>query len=218
MNKAGTAKLDIVIVGAGGFGREVYGWAKDVFSKDRYTFKGFLDKDPDSFKGHHLTLPVLGDEGTYAIQENDRFVLAIGEGNVKKSIVLELKQKGAQFLTLVHPTAIVAGTAKLGEGVVICPFAVVCDGVVLDDFVMMNLYASCGHDARVGKYSILCPYTAVNGDVVIGEQVYLGSHSTVARYKKVGQKAKVSANSTVMQDVPEHGFVYVVPGITKVIF
>ena len=34
---------NIIIVGAGGFGREVYLWTKDSFPDDKYKIKGFLD-------------------------------------------------------------------------------------------------------------------------------------------------------------------------------
>lgn len=209
---------DIVIVGGGGFGRELYGWAKDSFSTDQYRFKGFLDKDPDSLKGFNIGLPVLGDEDSYTIEKNDRFLLAVGEVDIKKDAVLKLKKKGAQFLTLIHPTALVADTAKIGEGVVVCPFATVSGWVELGDFVMMNLYSFCGHDAKVGKFSILCPYAIVNGVGTVGDQVYLGSHSTVTRCKTVGSNSKVCANSAVLQDVPECSFVVGVPGVSKKIF
>jgi len=48
-------------------------------------------------------------------------------------------------------------TAKIGEGVVICPYCLISDNVRLDDFIMRNAYASYGHDVKVGKYGILSP-------------------------------------------------------------
>ena len=55
---------------------------------------------------------------------------------------------------MIHPTAIIIPTAKIGEGVVICPYCLVSDNVQLDDFVMMNTYASCGHDVQIVKYCV----------------------------------------------------------------
>lgn len=209
-------KQDIVIVGAGGFAREVYCWAKNTFSQESHRFKGFLAKSGDNLQG--LALPVLGDEESYEIAKNDHFLLAIGRMDIKRNVVSRLKEKGAQFLTLIHPTALIADTASIGEGVVICPFVTVCDHAILEDFVMMNLYASCGHDARIGRFSVLSPYATVNGAAIVGEEAFLGSHSTVALCRKVGRKAKVSANSAVMNDAPDGAFVFGVPGEMKVIF
>ncbi|MFE5320253.1 acetyltransferase [Paenibacillus sp. NPDC056579] len=210
--------LDIIIVGAGGFGREVYLWAKDAFPENEYRIKGFLSPNPHDLDYFRTEAKIIGDENTYDIQENDRFLFAIGNIDIKKRVVTQLKQRGAQFLTLIHPTAIVTPTATIGEGVILCPFVTVSDHVEIGNFVMMNFYSSCGHDAKVGDYSILCPYATVNGFSILQDEVFLASHSTVTPRKKVGYRAQVSANSVVMYDVPDYNFVFGVPGRNKRIF
>lgn len=203
---------NIIIVGAGGFGREVYLWAKDSFSQDQYKIKGFLEDNPKILDNYDMDVGIIGNLNSYEIKNKDRFLFAIGDIDTKKHIVVNLKKKGAQFLTLVHPTAIVVNTVKIGEGVIICPYCLVSDNVLLDDFVMMNTYASCGHDVKVGKYSILSPYAALNGFVTLEDEVFLGTHSAVISYKKVGYKSKISANSVVMRDVATNKIVFGVPG------
>lgn len=209
--------FDVVIVGAGGFGREVYNWSKNSLPNEQYQVKGFLSKrnDLDQFD---MEVGILGDEDTYEIGEKDRFLFAIGNIDVKKRIVEKMKSKGAQFLSLIHPTAIVANTATIGEGVIICPFATVSDSVVLGDFVMMNFYSSCGHDAKIGKYCVFSPYATVNGFTVLENEVFLGTHSTVAPYRRVGDRARISANSAAMYDVAPRSLLYGVPGKSKTIF
>ena len=203
---------NIIIVGAGGFGREVYLWAKDSFSKDQYRIKGFLNDNPRILNNYNMDIGIIGDLDGYEIKKQDRFVFAIGDIDVKKHLVAKLKEKGAKFLTLIHPTAIVANTAKIGQGVIICPFVTVSDYVQLGDFVMMNIYSSCGHDAKVGDYCILSPYATLNGFVILEDEVFLGTHSTIIPYKKIGYKSKISANSVVMRDVPPNKIVFGVPG------
>jgi len=203
---------DIVIIGAGGFGREVYLWAKDSFSKDQYRIKGFLDDNPRILDIYNMDVGVVGNLDNYKIENQDRFLFAIGDIDIKKHLITKLKEKGAKFLTLIHPTAIMANTTKIGEGVIICPFCLVSDNVLLEDFVMMNVYSSCGHDAKVGSYSILSPYATLNGFVILEDEVFLGTHTTVIPYKRVGYKSKVSANSVVMRDVPANKIVFGVPG------
>ena len=212
-NKKGkNIKYNIVIVGAGGFGREVYLWAKDSFDFTKYQIKGFLSNNKSDLDNYDVKVGIIGDPDYYEIKENDRFLFAIGNIETKKRLVKKLKNKGAKFLTLIHPTAIVVNTGKIGEGVVICPFCLVSDNAQLDDFVMMNAYATCGHDVKVGKYSILSPYVALNGFVVLEDEVFLGTHATVLAHKKVGYQSKVSANSVVMRDVPPNRIVFGVPG------
>jgi len=208
---------DILIVGAGGFGRELYVWAKDSFPEDYYIIKGFLDDNRRALDNYNMDVGIIGNLHNYELKDQDRLLIAIGNIKIKKRIITNLKKKGAKFLTLIHPKAIVLNTAKIGLGVVICPFAIVSDNVQLGDFVMMNSYSSCGHDAKVGKYCILSPYATLNGFVVLEEEVFLGTHSTVIAYKRVGYQSKISANSVVMRDVPEKKMVFGVPGTGKYI-
>ena len=203
---------DIIIIGAGGFGREVYLWAKDSFSKDQYKITGFLDDNPKILDNYDMDVGIIGNLNSYEIKNQDRFLFAIGDIDVKKRLIIKMKKRGAKFLTLVHPTAIMANTTKIGEGVIICPFCLVSDNVLLEDFVMMNVYSSCGHDAKVGRYSILSPYATLNGFVILEDEVFLGTHTTVIPYKRVGYKSKISANSVVMRDVATNKIVFGVPG------
>lgn len=203
---------EIVIVGAGGFGREVYLWTKDSFPDDQYKIKGFLDDNPRILNNYNMDIGIIGDLDGYEIEKQDRFVFAIGDIDVKKRLVTRLKKKGAKFLTLIHPTAIVANTATIGEGIIICPFVTISDNVQLGNFAMMNIYSSGGHDAKVGNYCILSPYATLNGFVILEDEVFLGTHSTIISYKKVGYKTKISANSVVMRDVPPNKIVFGVPG------
>ena len=203
---------NIIIVGAGGFAREVYYWVNDTFSKESYKIKGFLSYNQKDLDGYNIKGGIIGNDDNYKIEENDRFIIAIGDIDIKKRAINKLKKRGAKFISLIHPTALIISTAKIGEGVVICPYCIISDNVQLDDFVMMNTYASCGHDVKVGKYSILSPYVALNGFVKLENEVFVGTHATVISYKKVGFQSKISANSVVMRNVPSKCMVFGVPG------
>ena len=204
--------LNIIIVGAGGCGREVYEMAKVVFPVEEYENKGFLSDDLEALGDLQLDVPILSTIVDYQPQPADRFLLAIGDVQGRRKVALALKERGAQFLTLVHPRAEISESAELGEGVIVYPFAFVSCQVKLDDFCLLNAYAGCGHDAQVGAFSVLCPYAAVLGGAVLAEMVFLATHVTVAPKKRVGIGAVVSANTSVLRNVPAEGFVCGVPG------
>ena len=203
---------NIVIVGAGGFGREIYILAKDTFPNIKYKIKGFLDDNLRVLDDYSMDIRVISNIDSYVVEEQDRFLIAIGNVDMKKNIITKLKVKGAQFLTLIHPTAIVVNTAKIGKGVIIYPYVIVSDCVQLGDFVLMNSYSSCGHDVKVGKYCILSPHATLNGFVILEDEVFLGTHTTVIPGKRVGYRSKISANSVVMRNVPPNKMVFGVPG------
>lgn len=203
-------KKEYIIVGAGGFGREVYQWAKDSF-KD-YECKGFIDDNKDALAGFKINQKIISKITDYSVSANDNFLLAIGNVEAKKKVVSYLKNKGAKFLSLVHPTAMVFPNALIGEGVVLCPFTIVSDSVELGDFTMLNIYSSCGHDSKVGNWSILSPYATLNGFAVLEEDVFIGTHSTVISKVTVKKSTKVAANSFVRKNTKENSIIVGVPG------
>ncbi len=202
------SKHDVLIVGAGGFGREVLTWLRDCLDPDSYAFKGFLDQNRDALTGFGLAEQVIGDPEHYEPEPHDRFVLAIGDMSSRRRTVESLLSRNAEFVTVVHPTAIIAPTATVGRGTVIYPYTVVSNGARLQDFVHLSLFASVGHDAYVGRYCLLAPYATLNGFAVVEDEVYMSTHSTVVPERRVGRNSTVSANSAVLQDVPPSSFVY----------
>lgn len=206
---------DIVIAGAGGCGREVFEMAQEVFPADQYRIKGFLSDvgdELDDFPELKERFPVIGKIIDYEVQPQDRFLLAIGSPEGRKLVAERLLARGAEFLTLVHPTACVFPSASLGSGVIVYPFATVSAYVQVQDFCLLNAYAACGHDAVIGKFSVLCPQSLVLGNAVLGEECFIATHATVAPKKQMGNRVVVSANSSALRDAEDDAFILGVPG------
>lgn len=199
---------NIIIVGAGGFGREVFHWLQDwiAFDTNRrlaFQIKGFLGLDDTELDDFDLPVGILGHEETYKFEENDLFVMAVGQPILKRKIADRMTELKAEFFTLIHPTAIVCSSAKIGQGVVLCPFSTVSSDVQLGNFAMLNAHASVGHDCKVGDYCVLSGYANLNGFVTLENEVFLGTRATVVATKTVGFQSKVSAHALVASDVPK---------------
>lgn len=196
---------DIVIVGAGGFGREVLQYVNDTFAiGTTHSVKGFLDDAAISIEPASLNQKILGTINDYQPAETDRFVIAVGKPELRLQLAARLAARGAQFLSVIHPLAYVAGSASLGTGCVVSPFATVGANATLGDHVVLTYYSSVGHDATVGACSALSPYSVANGGSYLGEAAFLGTHATVNPLKRVGDSARVAAGSIVYRDVPPH--------------
>ena len=202
----------ILIVGAGGFGREVLLWARDAWPEQAAKIAGFLSADAGRLNGHAASLPVIADPAAFEPEPGDALLLAIGIPETRRRVAEDLLSRGAEFLTLVHPTAIVAPTASIGPGSIICPYAIVSDAAHLGRFTLMNYHSSLGHDASVGDYAVLSPYATLGGGAHIGDDVFLGLHASVGPGKRVGDRSKVSANSAALADAPAESLVHGVPG------
>ena len=202
----------IIIVGAGGFGREVLHWARDAWPEHASRIAGFLSAERDRLTCHDGSLEILADPDGYEPQSGDSLLLAIGIPIVRRQVAESLMSRGAKFLTLVHPTAIVAPTAAIGEGSIICPYAIVSDAAQVGAFVLMNYHSSLGHDASAGNHAVLSPYATLGGNAHIGDDVFMGLHASVGPGRRIGARSKVSANSCALSDAPTESIIYGAPG------
>ncbi|MDA0658514.1 MAG: acetyltransferase [Planctomycetota bacterium] len=202
------ARYQVVVVGAGGFGREARNWLTSCLHPDEFAFKGFVDQKSDALADYGQVGQVIGHPDHYQPAQDDRFVLAIGDMASRRRTVESLLSRGAEFVSVIHPTALVSPSATIGKGAVIYPFAVVSNQAVLQEYAHLSLFASVGHDVHIGRYCLLAPYATVNGFSTLDDEVYMSTHSTVVPERHVGRNSTISANSAVLQDVSANSFVF----------
>ncbi len=192
----------LVIVGAGGLGGEVYEYALDTFTHGEYTIAGFLDDLRSDYPSAGLTrVPVLGSIADHFPGETEWFLIAIGDPVARYRVASKLRSRNARFATLVHPLAYVASSASIADGCIVAPFATIGARAQLEEFVHVHYYASAAHDSLIGAYVSLSPYAVANGGAQLAEGSFLGSRAIVNPKKRVGKYAKVTAGSVVYQDV-----------------
>ena len=190
----------LIIIGAGGFGREMLDWARQAV--DPLPVKGYLDDNLEALAGFATEVPILGRVLDYVPQPGDRFVCAIGQVESKRRCISQLLSRGGVFTRVIHQSAVVGRTALLGEGVILCPHTVVSSDARLGDFVTVNVHSTVAHDARLGKWTQLHCHVDVTGSVELGEGVTVGSHGSMLPGVKVGDGAYVGAGSVVTRNVP----------------
>ena len=205
-------KHRLLIVGAGGFGREVLGWALGIPAGSRdWTAAGFLDANTEALRGYPCEYPILGDPATYNPGSRDVFVPAVADPATKLRICRTLKARGARFASLVHPSVILGPACRIGAGCVLCPRVTLTTNVTFGEFVTVNVYSGFGHDSIVGDGCTISSHVDVTGAVRLGEGVFLGSHATVLPRVEVGAYAVIGAGSAVVRNVPPGATVMGVP-------
>ena len=189
----------LVIVAAGGCGREVLQWVKDINAVDnRWNIKGFIDDNLNALDGLKCSVPVLSTIDAYEIQPDDRFVCCIGSSKTRKTVVDKLKAKGAVFATLIHPNAVIADSCTLGEGVIIYPYALISDNAVIGDHCIINMYSSVAHDSVLGEYCTISAHCDITGMCRLGDRVFMGTTSNMVPGSRIGDDVYICAGSTVM--------------------
>ena len=192
----------LIIVGAGALGREIHIVAQQAFAKiTDLTLKGFIDANPSALYNTNIKLPILGDETEYKIEPDDRFVMALGDPVTRERVATILEARGAQFITVKHPSAVVAPGAELGDGCVLAQFSFVATGAQLMAHVMLNTYASVGHDAMINRSCILAPGAVVNGNAELGKSVLIGSNAVVTPGRRLGHRSRLGAGSVTYKNI-----------------
>lgn len=199
--------INLVIVGASGFGRELYQYFQDAHGSDPgLCVKGFLDDDES--RQHEWEAPhgtkVIGNTSSYEAEPHDRFLISPGDPQIRDMLASRLADRGSEFFTLIHPTAYVAPTARIEPGCIVGPFANVGSYAELGSHVLLNLYSAVGHDTRIGSCSVFSPYAVANGGSIIGRKIFMGSHAVVTPNTKVGDQCKIAAGAVAYHDVPDN--------------
>lgn len=193
-------KQKVVIVGAGGLGRELFAYLSA--EPDRFEVLGFIDDSPeDPLEGYDYPVGVLSSISAYQPREDEQLLLAIMSPKAKARVTGQLKEKGGRFLTYIHPSAFIGHNVCLGEGVVIAPHCILTADIAVGDFFFLNTSSTLGHDVRVGDWVSINGKCEMCGSVALGDRVLVGACATIIPEKKVASDAFVGAGSVVVSDV-----------------
>ena len=191
----------LIILGAGGMGREVLQWIKDINAKlPTWEILGFADDNLEALDGKECDYKIVSKISELKDFEDTYFALAIASPKAKEKLVGELKAKGARFATIIHPMTRIGSFNSVGEGTVIYPGASLSVNCEIGSFVTL-LGSTVGHDAKIGDYSSIMGTCNINGGVSIGKRVFLGCQTVTVPGRKIGDDAYVCAGSVVMTNV-----------------
>ncbi len=185
---------DLVIVCAGGFGREVYYMAKDL---GKWNIKGFIDDNLNALDGVKCDLPIIGTIKDWEPGDNEVFALGIATPGTKERIVNIMLAKGAKFETIIASHSRVIETAEVGEGSIIS--GSVGDCVKIGRFVNV-MGAMIGQDSFIDDFSTMTGFSNI-ATAYLGKRVFVGSHAVVLHGVNVGDDAYICAGSIVVSRV-----------------
>ena len=196
---------DIVIIGAGGFGREVKTLIDALNAKKKqYNFLGFFDDGIE--KGTIINgFQVLG--GVKDLNNSNlnlSVVLGIGEPNSKNKIIDSLTNNLLKFPTLIHPNVIISEDGvSIEEGCVICAGTIITCNIIIRKFVTLNLMCTIGHDTIIENYASFMPSVNISGEVRIEEKVYVGTGAKIINQLTIGNSTIVGAGAVVSKSLPK---------------
>jgi UDP-perosamine 4-acetyltransferase len=203
--------MDMVVIGAGGHARVVL---EILRAAANHRCVGLLDQDPALLGSIVDGIPVLGPPNQLhrLRQQNVRGVaIAVGENRARLSYVDLVRQHGLELLTLVHPAAVVASSAKIGCACVLAPGAVVAAAAQIGEAAILNTNCVVDHECELDAGVHVCPGALLAGRVRVGRGATIGLGAKVLPCLSIGAGTVVGAGAVVIRDVPADTTVVGVP-------
>jgi len=211
MNK----KEKIVLIGAGGHGREVV----EILQSQRQSGRdsealGFVDDSPQLRGKTVAGIPVLGNMHWFEDADPTQIMVlcTLGSPNDIRSIADKVLRLGFSFISAVSPNSLISETVVVGQGVTIFPNAVINTSTKIGDHCIINLGVTISHDSNIGKYSNINPGVHVAGNVEIHEGCYIGMGANIIQGCKIGSWSIIGAGAVIIDDIPSNVTVVGCPG------
>lgn len=198
----------LVLIGAGGFGREVLDLVLDIrAASPTYDLLGYLDDDP----GVATSLAALGMRylgPTRALADIDaEYAICIATAPIRRSVGDLARRFGRSGAVLIHPQATVSRHTVLGEGAIIAAGARVATNTRLGRHVHVNMNSTIGHDTILEDNVTIFGGSTIGGGCEVAEDATIGSGSVLVPRIRVGAGAFIGAGALVTRDVADGAIV-----------
>jgi sugar O-acyltransferase (sialic acid O-acetyltransferase NeuD family) len=188
---------DIAIIGAGGFGRET-AWL--IQQLEGWNLLGFFDDNEKANMGYpHVK--ILGDiHSVKHLSASASVVIAISNPTARQQIAEKIGDRFG-FPSLVHPSASIGHSSnRIGKGVIITAGVILTTEIHLDDFSIVNLATTIGHDCHLSKFTSIMPQCSISGKVSLGERCFVGAGARILQNISLGEDCVVGAGAVVTKN------------------
>lgn len=185
------SQLEPVLIGAGGFAREI---VAEVYLQTKKELKCFVDDE-------------YWVDGLYKISEfnpeSQGALIAVGNPEDKIKLLSKLP-KNTEFWSYISPNAYV-NDLTLGIGNFIFAGVIITSNVKIGNHVHLNLQTTIGHDSILGDFVTTAPSVNISGNVTIGNGVYLGTKSCVKEKISICDNVILGMKTGVVKNIEESG-------------
>lgn len=194
---------DIVIIGSGGFAREVKWLIEECNAQQNvWNILGWISQEKSGTMISNL--PVLGnDEWLLRYRRPVDVALSIGSGELREKIVaVYQKNENIHFPNIISPNVAISNTVKMGKGCIITARNVLTVDINIGDFFICNLSCTIGHDCIIGNYVTLFPGAHISGNVTLNDGVSIGTGASIIQGITIGENTFIGAGAAVVRDIP----------------
>ena len=136
-------------------------------------------------------------------------IISIGDNENRKKIANQIT---TNFLTAIHPNAVLAYNVSVGEGTVVMAGALLSSDVIVGKHCIINTASVVEHDCVLSDFVHISPNAALAGNVIVGEGTQVGIGAIVIQGVKIGNWVTIGAGAVIINDVPDHAVIVGNPG------
>jgi len=197
---------DLVVVGAGGFGRETVEAIRAMNAAGAsWRLLGYLDDNPKLWGTRIDGVPVVG--GLHELQRLPGASVVVCTGRPdnylsRPRIVEMLGLPAERYATIVHPAAVTSASSQIGPGSVLLACSVLTASVRIGAHVAVMPHVTLTHDDVVEDFATLASGVRLGGGVHVGQGAYVGAGALIRENRSVGSRALIGMGAVVVSDIP----------------
>lgn len=191
----------IVLIGNGGHSKVI---RELIEADDRYKLFAVFDDQFSSVMETDILYAPISYFKTLDNTSMFKLVVAIGNNITRKRIITELQYPKDQYATIIHPTAVISPSVKIGYGTVIMPNAVINANTVVGNHVIINTASVIEHDNTLEDYVHIAPNVTLTGAVKVAEGTQISAAASVIPNIQIGAWCMIGAGSTVIENIPSY--------------
>ena len=177
-----------------------------ILESKEYSITSIVDQNPK--KDFVFDIPVVNFEGVENFKDKP-FIVTIGDNQSRKNVV-EIIQ--ANYLTAIHPKAIVSRFSRVLEGTVVMAGAIINADAQIGRHCIINTGAIIEHECVIDDFVHICPNASIAGNVKVGEGSNIGIGASVIQGVSIGKWVVVGAGTVIIDDIPDYAVVVGIPG------
>ena len=205
--------INVIILGSGAVAAEVCSYIRDINKTaiEKINVKGFIDDNPENFKINAIKYkfgqPYLGTSDSYAFNDEDKYIF--GFANIKSRLNFLDKDisRKMSFITIIHPTALIADSASIGDGNIIYPNCVIGPNATIGNNNILTSYSFISHDCHVGNNNFFST-SGLSGNVIVGNNNFFGIRVIVIPEVIIGSNNLIQAGMTIDKNVSDDETVF----------
>ncbi|MGL5621002.1 acetyltransferase [Cetobacterium sp.] len=176
----------VIVIGSGGHAKVVIDiiLQRNKILNDNLKIIGILDDKYNKDKKIEIfEIFVIGKiEKIFELSEDVYYIIAIGNNSVRRKIVEKCSNKN--FITLIHPKAIIGEKVNIEDGTVVMAGVIINSYAKIGKHCILNTGSIIEHDTTIENYVHISPNATLCGGITVGEETWIGAGATIIQEKK----------------------------------